>query len=98
MVDAKALVVLGTEPRCKTQLRVSAKVWRTELEPTLGLSLEIKQTWLQNLSNSEGGPGEADVHHGQVLLHSRHVTHGPSYNPQNKSIGQDFCSFFAEDQ
>lgn len=51
-----------------------------------------------DLSNSEGGPGEADVHHGQVLLHSRHVTHGPSYNPQNKSVGQDFCSFFAEDQ
>ena len=55
MVDAKALVVLGTEPRCKTQLRVSAKVWRTELEPTLGPSLEIKRIWLQNLSNSEGG-------------------------------------------
>ena len=55
VMDAKALAALGTEPRCKTQLRVSAKVWGTELEPTLELGLEIKWIQLQNLGRSKGG-------------------------------------------
>ena len=69
----------------RTQVQDAAEGIRQGLEDRVGTCSGAgtgnKMDLASEPEQQRGGPGEADVHHGQVLLHGKHVTRGPSHNP-----------------